>query len=177
MPEFPDVRIGTAEREDAMRRLSDHFAAGRLSVAEFDERSGVVTTAVTRADLAKVFADLPEPVAAAPVAAPPPTQRGGRQDLQGAIMGLMVIAALVLFFTLHGWLWFLLIPATGVVVGALGGRNHPQRELVRARRDRDRVRGERDRIRGERDQVRLERDRIRLERDRIRHERRDRRRR
>ncbi|WP_425301316.1 DUF1707 SHOCT-like domain-containing protein [Nocardia wallacei] len=74
MADYPDIRIGTAEREKAMEQLSQHFAAGRLSVAEFDERSGVIAAAVTRGDLAQVFADLPQPVADEPG---PPRPRPG----------------------------------------------------------------------------------------------------
>ncbi|QIS17962.1 DUF1707 SHOCT-like domain-containing protein [Nocardia terpenica] len=147
MAETPDVRIGTAEREEAMRRLSDHFTAGRLSVAEFDERSGFIAAAVTRGDLAKIFADLPEPVASAKVAstasqAPARPDQQGRPELRGAMMGLTVLGALVLFFTLHSWLWLLLIPAVGILVGAIqpgqhgGGPAHRRHQRMQRRRER-----------------------------------------
>ncbi|MQY23365.1 DUF1707 SHOCT-like domain-containing protein [Nocardia macrotermitis] len=145
MADSPDIRVGTAERETAMRRLSDHFAAGRLSVAEFDERSAVIAAAVTRGDLVQVFTDLPEPVAAPQQPAPqtPPQQhRGGKQELRGAVMGLSVLAALVLFFVFHTWICFLLIPAAGILLGAFGqtGSHDPGRRGRRAAR-RDRRRG------------------------------------
>lgn len=57
----PDLRIGNADRDAAIDRLSEHFAAGRLDKDEFDERSDAVWTAKTEADLAPIFADL-EPV-------------------------------------------------------------------------------------------------------------------
>jgi hypothetical protein len=141
MAESPDIRIGTAEREDAMRRLSDHFAAGRLSVAEFDERSGRVAAAMTRGELAPLFADLPEPVGAAPAAAAPEHHRSHKPEVQGSVMGLIVIAALVLFFLTHIWVWFLLIPAAGILLGATGqgGRGH-RRDRRIDRRDRRRGR-------------------------------------
>ncbi|GGS59128.1 MULTISPECIES: DUF1707 domain-containing protein [Actinokineospora] len=70
------LRIGTAEREDAMRLLGEHFAAGRLQMGEYEQRLDAVTTAVTRGDLRGLFADLPPPYPAfmAPPlwAAPPP---------------------------------------------------------------------------------------------------------
>ena len=63
----PDMRLSDADREDAIARLSEHYAAGRLDKDEFDERSDAVWTAKTGADLAPVFADLqsyrPEPTA------------------------------------------------------------------------------------------------------------------
>ncbi|WP_280454348.1 DUF1707 SHOCT-like domain-containing protein, partial [Nocardia brasiliensis] len=61
MEELPEIRIGTAEREDAMRRLSDHFAAGRLSVAEFDERSAIVAAPRNPGAHTQVFTQKAEP--------------------------------------------------------------------------------------------------------------------
>ena len=130
MADSPDVRIGTAEREQAMQRLSEHFAAGRLSVAEFDERSGHIAAAVTRGDLAPVFSDLPAAVPTAPEPPGPPAQRSdSRHALAPAITGLIVIIALVLFFTTHTWLWLLMIPAVGVITGGLRQRGHERRIL------------------------------------------------
>src|SRR5689334_14937479 len=96
MAEPPEIRIGTAEREDAMKRLSDHFAAGRLSVAEFDERSGIVAAALTRGDLDQVFTDLPEPVVEKPV----PAQRESRfgSHWPERVMPVIPIIAVILFF-------------------------------------------------------------------------------
>jgi len=131
MADSPDIRIGTAEREDAMRRLSDHFAAGRLSVAEFDERSARVAAAMTRGELAPLFADLPEPVAAVPAAAA--ERRGRKPEIGGSVMGLVVIAALVLFFVTHTWLWFLMIPAAGILFGAAGQGGQGRRDRRRDR--------------------------------------------
>jgi hypothetical protein len=53
-----DLRLSDADREDALARLSEHYAAGRIDKDEFDERSDAVWTARTGADLAPVFADL-----------------------------------------------------------------------------------------------------------------------
>lgn len=123
-----------------MRRLSDHFAAGRLSVAEFDERSARVAAAMTRGELVPLFADLPEPVTAPPAAAAP-EHRGRKQEIGGSVMGLVVIAALVLFFITHVWLWFLMIPAAGILFGAAqGGRGRDRRDRRNDRRDRRRGR-------------------------------------
>ncbi|WP_067683372.1 DUF1707 SHOCT-like domain-containing protein [Nocardia miyunensis] len=143
MADSPDIRIGTAERETAMRRLSDHFAAGRLSVAEFDERSAVVAGAVTHGDLVGVFADLPEPATQPQQSASssPRQRRAGRAEVRGAAMGLTVIVALVLFFVLHTWLWFLLIPAAAILLGPSGRRDQGQRRREERRERRDRRRG------------------------------------
>jgi len=57
----PDLRLADADRDDAISRLSDHYAAGRLDKDEFDERSDAVWSAKTRGDLAPIFADLASP--------------------------------------------------------------------------------------------------------------------
>lgn len=56
---LPQSRIGDAERDAAIDRLSDHFAAGRLDLDEFEERSARVLRAKTQADLDQLFVDLP----------------------------------------------------------------------------------------------------------------------
>jgi TM2 domain-containing membrane protein YozV len=66
----PDLlRIGTQERDEALQVLGEHFAQGRLPVAEYDERVAKALGAETRADLRPLFADLPFPHP--PVLAPP----------------------------------------------------------------------------------------------------------
>jgi hypothetical protein len=53
------IRVGDREREDAVRRLGEHYQAGRLSAEEHTERIGEALQARTEADLAALFADLP----------------------------------------------------------------------------------------------------------------------
>lgn len=53
------VRIGDAEREEAVRRLGEHFAAGRLTEEEHSERADQAYAARTQADLDGLFGDLP----------------------------------------------------------------------------------------------------------------------
>lgn len=145
MAEPPEIRIGTAEREDAMKRLSDHFAAGRLSVAEFDERSGIVAAAMTRGDVEQVFTDLPEPVADKPVA--PKRSSGFGSRLPERIMPVVPIIAVILFFVTHQWWVFLLIPLVGAVLfgGRDGMRGRDRRDSRRdSRRQRRLDRGSED---------------------------------
>ncbi len=54
------LRVSDAERETAADRLAEHFAAGRLDLAEFYDRVGRAMSAKTGADLSGLFADLPE---------------------------------------------------------------------------------------------------------------------
>ncbi|MEU6731120.1 DUF1707 domain-containing protein [Nonomuraea wenchangensis] len=56
-----DLRIGDAEREQTMAALREHFAEGRLTREELDERLDHALTAKTGRDLARVTADLPGP--------------------------------------------------------------------------------------------------------------------
>jgi Flp pilus assembly protein TadB len=55
----PEIRIGDVERDAAVAALGDHYAAGRLSKEEYDERSEVAWKARTNSDLAPLFYDLP----------------------------------------------------------------------------------------------------------------------
>ncbi|GAA3537754.1 DUF1707 domain-containing protein [Nonomuraea rosea] len=54
-----DLRIGDAEREQTMAALREHFAQGRLTHEELDERLDRTLAAKTARDLAAVVADLP----------------------------------------------------------------------------------------------------------------------
>ncbi|GAA2204086.1 DUF1707 domain-containing protein [Nonomuraea monospora] len=54
-----DLRIGDAEREQTMAALREHFAQGRLTHEELDERLDTALAAKTARDLAQVTADLP----------------------------------------------------------------------------------------------------------------------
>ena len=71
VPPDGHVRIGDAEREQAIGALGEHFAAGRLSKDEFDERGSAAWAAKTSADLAPLFSDLP-------ALAPPASMRSRR---------------------------------------------------------------------------------------------------
>jgi Domain of unknown function (DUF1707) len=66
------VRIGDAEREKVATSLREHYASGRLTLDEFQQRLDAVFAAKTATDLAKITADLPH---TDPYAAPwPPSQ-------------------------------------------------------------------------------------------------------
>jgi Domain of unknown function (DUF1707) len=60
------IRIGDAERDVATRELGEHFVAGRLTLDELHERLGLVLSARTHGQLARVMADLPAPGHPAP---------------------------------------------------------------------------------------------------------------
>ncbi|MBD0292855.1 MAG: DUF1707 domain-containing protein [Jiangellaceae bacterium] len=64
------LRIGDAEREHAASALGEHYATGRLSKEEYDQRVEKVWAARFQADLEPLFADLPSPWRPARVSAP-----------------------------------------------------------------------------------------------------------
>ena len=125
----PSPRIGTADRDAAMKALDAHVEAGRLDAEEYGERSARAAEARTVDDLVPLFADLPQPrpplpgetpaPAAAPGHAPAPRPEPGALAKYGpAISGALPIIALVLFFTVpipHAWVFFLLIPLGGAL--------------------------------------------------------------
>jgi hypothetical protein len=53
------LRIGDAEREATAAELREHFAAGRLTLEEFNQRLDAVFAAKTQADLTRITRDLP----------------------------------------------------------------------------------------------------------------------
>ena len=55
------LRVSDAERNAVTERLSEHYSAGRLDQAEFDERVSKAMAAKTRGDLDGLFDDLPDP--------------------------------------------------------------------------------------------------------------------
>ena len=104
------MRIGTAEREEALRLLSRQFSEGRLNPDEFSERSAAVSAAVNRADLEPIFADLPVKPGSA---AEPESTR----DWRAIVMALVPLVALA--FTMlvpHGWLAWLALPVVGMLL-------------------------------------------------------------
>ena len=54
-----DMRVGDAERDAAANDLREHFASGRLTQDELNERLDQTFAAKTRADLSGLFTDLP----------------------------------------------------------------------------------------------------------------------
>jgi hypothetical protein len=55
------LRVGDAERQQAVTALGEHYAAGRLDQDEYDTRIQAAYAAKTRVDLQGLFGDLPEP--------------------------------------------------------------------------------------------------------------------
>jgi len=116
------LRVGDAERDRVADLLAEHHAAGRLTLAELDERLTATWSARTRDELTDPLADLPAaprtPVPAARPQSPPDI--GWRMHL---VSYLTVIAGLWLIWALtgggHPWpIW----PMLGWGFGLLGHR-------------------------------------------------------
>jgi hypothetical protein len=59
-PASASLRLSNADRDAAVTALSRSLADGRITADEFTERSTAARSALTRGDLAPLFADLPE---------------------------------------------------------------------------------------------------------------------
>jgi hypothetical protein len=55
----PSLRIGDKERDAVAAELQEHFAHGRLTLEEFNQRLDAVFAAKTQRDLSRITADLP----------------------------------------------------------------------------------------------------------------------
>jgi hypothetical protein len=136
-----NLRISDLDREAALQALGEHMSVGRIDLEEYGDRSAEVTTAKTRADLADVFEDLPEPhpkldnapaQPAAATAVEPVAKRDVittwadrplAQRLTSAAVPVAWAAGIVLFFAAgHIWLWFLLPVAVTAIGRGLWGQ-------------------------------------------------------
>lgn len=99
----PELRIGDAEREATADSLREHYAQGRLSLDEFNERLSATFSAVTQRDLDELTADLPHirtPVAPLPQQfAGPGPGAGPRRSGIGAFASLIAALAVVAVFS------------------------------------------------------------------------------
>lgn len=73
----PDLRIGDADREAAAATLREHYAQGRLTLEEFNQRLNAVFASTTQSQLGHITRDLPH--IPAPSAALPVTAGAGRE--------------------------------------------------------------------------------------------------
>jgi hypothetical protein len=105
-----DLRASDAERERVVSHLRTHAGEGRLSVEELDERVGRVYAATTRADLAKLTADLPKP------RRPRPDPRAEFGEHLRTYLGVMALLVVIWALTGMGYFWPIW-PAVGWGIG------------------------------------------------------------
>lgn len=110
------LRLSDAERQQALEVLGEHFAQGRLSRDELDERSDAVWSAKTHGDLFPLFADLPGQPAGTPRSAP---RRRGPLGLRRFVLPVLVLLVVLTVLThlplvlLAVGIWFLVAHRRG----------------------------------------------------------------
>ena len=112
----PDLRIGDADREAAAASLREHYAQGRLTLEEFNQRLDAVFAATTQGQLNQITRDLPHarvPSAPLPVSTTVPGRdrrehrHGGRPRLGLLPLIIAVLGTWLLLITLHLQAFFL----------------------------------------------------------------------
>jgi hypothetical protein len=121
------IRASDADRERVAASLRDHYAAGRLTSDEFNERLDKAYAATTLGDLADLQTDLPAPEPA-PLPAPaqpagPVMRTSGRFSLEwrtavGSWLSLTLICSVIAILTHSAWV---LMPP-GIFTAVLLGR-------------------------------------------------------
>jgi hypothetical protein len=131
-----DIRISSAERDDAIAALAVHRSSGRLTHDEYTDRSRRAQEARTREELEALFDDLPAPhpdLSSAVSPRPPPVVNpewpGGRSGTRASrvmdvigVLSLLVGLPVAIVFTAVAGLWwtFLVVLGVGVVAMVLG---------------------------------------------------------
>ena len=101
------LRIGDAEREAAVSALGEHYAAGRLTKDEYDERSAVAWAARTGSELAPLFNDLPRAAARPPQ--PKPTERRPDRRVHMPFLPVLLVVLGLAILTHSFWLVLLVV--------------------------------------------------------------------
>jgi DUF1707 SHOCT-like domain len=112
-PHPSQIRLSDAERDEAARLLGEHYAAGRLTREEHDERTTAAFAARARGELPPLFADLPggspwnQPAAAPRANVPYAAGRSWpvrRSPVPGVLKVLAALLLVVLVLTHLPWI-------------------------------------------------------------------------
>ena len=134
-PEF-NVRVGDADREAVAAQLREHYADGRLTIEELNERLDQAFAAKTKADLNTVMRDLPQavrPAAGMPYAGTawqgpawqdPMATRPGQDYGHGCGNGQPPRGPGA-FAPLMGLVWLFVILGSVILFGGFGGGGRP----------------------------------------------------
>jgi hypothetical protein len=135
------MRVSDADREQVTARLRDHYAEGRLTQDELDERVSAALGAKTFGDLRALTTDLPGPAPVPPRTAPrpswdgPPPWRHHHHRHHRPPVGLFVLIGLILLLASGGgWALFaffrlllvfwLAMMLTRIAIGVVYRRRH-----------------------------------------------------
>lgn len=131
------IRVSDDDRDRVSAQLRDHFAAGRITPGELDERLSAALSARTFGDLRRIMADLPGPVPALSNAVRPPLRATPARAVRRRhppfppLILLALLAALLIPAT--SWLLvtflnvILLFWLMTVVIGAFASGRPPRR--------------------------------------------------
>jgi hypothetical protein len=111
-----NVRASDADRDAVLSELSEHFQAGRLTAAEFDERAGQALAARTWGELRDLMRDLPTALSwpqtrTATSSAPVPVRPSRRPAVLpvAALAGIGIAVAVLVGVAHTGWGFLLLV--------------------------------------------------------------------
>ena len=121
----PDLRVSQDERDEVVALLAGHYADGRITVEEYEERVEAALAARTGRDLEPLLEDLP-------AADPPPARARTRRRpeprrVQAPVIParlLAVAAVIVLAIATGPWALWLLWPALVFTGGCGFGRRY-----------------------------------------------------
>ena len=114
VPADTSPRASDAERNQAVDRLRTAYVEGRLDQEEFDERSRAALTAKTRAQLERLFTDLPSGPPTAASSWPVPVQPVRPGEPEGPRLALAVMSGVERRGRWH-------VPASSTAVAFMGG--------------------------------------------------------
>lgn len=120
------LRLSDAERDEAARVLGEHYAQGRLTAEEHEDRQERLFAARTYADLPPVFHDLPggsplHPAPAAPPRRPTPGPPRGASPWPRGVLRVGFFALLAIVVITHAHI-LLVIGAVWLVIALTRGR-------------------------------------------------------
>jgi Domain of unknown function (DUF1707) len=137
------MRVSDADREAVTARLRDHYAEGRLTQDELDERVSAALSAKTFGELRPLTTDLLGPPPAPPSATPRPSWDGPapwrhhRRPHRPPVGLFLIIALLLVLASGGGWALFgffrlilvfwLVMMLTRIVIGVVYRRRHRYR--------------------------------------------------
>ena len=138
MNDQPELRIGDSEREAAVTALGEHYAAGRLTKEEYDERAGAAWAARTGSQLMPLFADLPRLVAPGrptqpavrqphPGSFPAPSGRAPRRAAPPLLPLIQIAFAVAMLIGGDGLFWVLLLVVGMMMFSRSRGRRRDSR--------------------------------------------------
>ncbi len=136
------MRVSDADREALTARLRDHYAEGRLTQDELDERVSAALSAKTFGELRTLTTDLPGPAVVPPHTAarpswggPPPWRR--HYHRRPPVPLILLIALLVVLSSGGGWavfgffrlilVFWLAMMLTRIAIGLVHRRRHRYR--------------------------------------------------